>query len=95
MSDPPRLFVSHSSLDMDLTRQVCDRLATGPEKPDVLSLLLSVGRFFPYKYLILSSLEARRVEPVRVCCAPCRAAAMCVKHTFPASPIAFEAMLHI
>jgi hypothetical protein len=33
MSDLPRLFVSHSSLDTDLTRQVCDRLAPAPGKP--------------------------------------------------------------
>jgi len=33
MSDPPRLFVSHSSLDTDLTQQVCHRLAAAPGKP--------------------------------------------------------------
>lgn len=38
MSDLPRIFVSHSSLDSDLTRQVCDHLALAPGKPgyDVL-----------------------------------------------------------
>jgi hypothetical protein len=30
MSDRPRLFVSHSSLDANLTRQVCDRLGPAP-----------------------------------------------------------------
>jgi hypothetical protein len=33
MSDLPRLFVSHSSLDTDLTRQVCNRLAPASTKP--------------------------------------------------------------
>jgi hypothetical protein len=60
MSDLPRLFVSHSSLDSDLTRQVCDRLASVSGKPGY-DVLVDVLQSVPFS-LGLTPKESRVVR---------------------------------